>query len=440
MVSGSGKFFIGCLFGLVLFLAPLSPAARDVSLGEAIQISQEHSYRLKSARADSARADHEYKAAGAARYPTLSVEGVSYYIDETATAELPFGQSLELGTKDNYQIDVRLSAPLYTGGRLAGLIGARRAERQARAGMVRADEYQTALECQRAYLGLMVAEALLAAAEASRERIEILRKDVLNLHANGLADSLDILETELAYQQVLQMTVEKGTDRRQAEEVLAKLLGLSPGTTISPSEVIGEPEPPVSADSISVADIKRVELDIMESRLTAARQFHRLARADFFPALSGYVGYSAGKPNRNFIESDWNDNFIAGLALNWEFNLGGRTVNSSRAARQSVHILESEKRELEEGLILQTNLARDRLMLAFRRFDISRTEYRLAQRKYHLAELKQEAGHLTLNRLLEMEAELTSAEQLYQASMISFYIARAEFLYSLGSPDIFGGL
>lgn len=90
--------------------------------------------------------------------------------------------------------------------------------------------------------------------------------------------------------------------------------------------------------------------------------------------------------------------------------------------------------------MLQVKVGLANLKYAYRAFAISQEEYDISKRKFRLAKEKQKAGYMSVNRLLELEAELTATEQLYHASEINYYIKQNEYLYTLGSPGIYGGL
>ena len=430
------------LIAVLISLASACPASAGMSLDleQAIEMSLEHSYGVKSSLHDSIAASHDYKAARSLRFPTLSLDASSYYIDEIPSVEFPFMGERQLGVRDNYQADFRLSLPLFTGGRISNRIKMSRENVQAKSLALAARQLNTAYNCRKAYLGLMLARAIASSAEASLERIKIIRQDVSNLHASGLADSVDILEAELAYQKGLQMLAEKQTLERNAAISLNRVLGLPEDMEISPTEEI--PAPPSSDTQAwkSPERINRPELSVLDNRVRTAEYLSRLNKADYFPSLSGFVGYSVGKPNKDFFDNEWNDNYIAGATLNWQFNLGGKTHHGVRSAGQAAFSARMSRKQLEESLTIAAAVALENLKLAYHTFTISRKENEIAEAKYRLGQNKQKQGYLTVNRLLEMEAELTASEQLYRASMISYYISEAEYFYAVGADKIYGGL
>ncbi|UCD95565.1 MAG: TolC family protein [Candidatus Zixiibacteriota bacterium] len=421
----------------VCILAVAALAETPLTLKQAIELSLDHSYGIKSARHDSAAAVYDHKAAGSQRLPTLSLEALSYYIDEIPSIEFPFVGEKDLGVKDNYQADFRLSLPLFTGGKISSQIRMTGENRQVKSFALEAQQLYTAYNCRKAYLRLMLARVIVSSAEASTERIRIIRQDVDNLYINGVADSVDILEAELAYRKALLMLSEKKTGEMNAASVLKQILGLPRDADIQPIEEIPIPE---NSTKETQSSISRPELRMLDSRKRVAEYLSRLNKADYFPSLSGFVGYSVGKPNRDFFNNEWNDNLIAGAALSWQLNLGGRTHHGIQSAKQAAFSAQMSKMQLEESLTTAADIALQNINLAYETFVTSQKEHEIARDKYRLGKNKQKEGYLTVNRLLEMEAELTAAEQLFRASMISYQTALTGFLYAIGSDRIYGGL
>jgi len=417
-----------------------APAEASLSLSEAIRLSQERSFKIKSSIFDSVGAVQDYRLSKSLRYPTLSLNAASFYVDNLPSMSFPLIGARNLGSKENYQADIRLSLPLFTGGKIANQIRISYENVRAKSLSLAADQLNAAYRCRKAYLNLMLSRAVALSAKASLERVRLVRQDVYNFHKSGLADSVDILEAELAYEIASLTGSERQSLARDASIALMQILGLASDSEIAPGEMAPLPAEPVFRDSVPMTEIARPELKILDSRIIAANQLERFNKSSYFPSLSSYIGYSTGKPNRDFFNDKWNDYFTAGVTLNWELNLGGKTSYSAGSARQAAFSAQMSKKELEESLTLMANIALENLHQAYRTFVSSQKEYDIARAKYRLGQEKQKVGNLTVNRLLEMEAELSSAEQLYQASIINYYLSETEYLYATGSPKIYGGL
>jgi len=373
------------------------------------------------------------------RYPSLSIDARSAFVDNIPSVEFPVIGSRELGAKESYQADIKLSVPLFTGGKIGSRIKVNFENLKAQSYALKAERMNSAYNCRRAYLGVLLAEAVLAAGEASLDRIDIIRRNVHNLYEGGLADSIDILEAELAYQQEHLAVSEKMSGVNKTRTSLALILGLPADSELKLTEDIAPPSDNEKQLS-GPAQPKRAELKMLDHKIGVADHLSRLNVSQYFPDINGFAGYSYGKPNRDFFNSGWDDYWMAGLALNWELNLGRKTSHGINSARQRASSARMVRHDLERSLTILTETAVENMELAYQTMLTSKKEYEIARTKYRLAENKQNSGMLTVNRLLEIEAELGAAERLYRASIINYYLAQTEYLYAIGSEKIYGGL
>jgi len=433
---------------LLIFLTgalPVSAADEvNLTLDEAIESALDHSFAVKAARYDSLAAFHEHRAVSAERFPTLSLEARTVYLSNLVEiSSLPTPGAIEIGTKETYQADIRLAVPLYTGGKLSNRIGLSDSELSARGFDLESRRRTTAYYSRRSYLGLLLADALVGAAEASLKRIRTIKNDVANLYDNGLADSVDILDAELAHEKGRSMLLEKETFRRNASQSLAVVTGYPINTVFKLSETIIEPEEVIEdylTLEIDSASLERPEINALEARLTAADRMVAMTRGGYLPNLSAFVSYSAGKPNRNFFDAEFDDYFSIGAMLTWEFNLGLKTGRNIANARRKRDALRMSRDQLHESIYLAASMDFEELKHAYDVYRIALNEKNITEHKFRLAKEKQQAGDLSVNRLVEMEAELTAAEEQYSASIINFYLSETELLHSLGSSQIYGGL
>jgi outer membrane protein TolC len=429
---------------LFLCLAPVFrpypvEARQQLSLEQVIELAEKNSLSVEAARHDSLAAAYRYRAAAALRYPVLSMNAKSFYINELQSVDMPLG-SLEIGSRENYQTDANLSVPLFTGGSITSRIRMRESDVTVEGLRLRAERLRIAHASRRAYFELLNATSSVKATRASLERVQLIERDVRNLHGQGLADSLDILETRLAFEEAQQRLDETQTRRINAAAELARLVGYRSGEGIEIVEVLPPPAYSVT-DTLEVTRemIDRPELRIVEERIRIAERAVTLERSKFFPTVSAYAGYSAGKPNRDLFNKTWNDYFSVGLSLQWDFNLRGQEYQEMQGLRHSAAAARMTKRDLEDSIVLRARIARTNLQQAYRSFETAQNKYDIAKRKFRLATERRTYGQLSVNRYLELEAELAATEEQYRASVSSYYIAETEYLYAIGSPAIFGG-
>jgi len=428
-------------FAFTLILAGSVGASAPLTLTETIKMAQEHSFAVEASGYTLKAAKSNLNSVNAERYPTLSIDASGFYIDKLQKiTALPV--EMEIGSHKNYQANLRLSVPIYTGGRLNGSITAARAISESELYNYQSQKMAIAYRSRLAWFNLSMRQRLVNSAEASFERIRIIKENVSNLYQNGLADSVDILETELAYENGREQLLRIENDLNNASTSLAILIGIGSQEVIELSLEIPTPDSSILYYRDLLVDtdsIFRPELKMMSSQIKLARQQVKIKKAAWFPSLTGFGGYSVGKPNRDLFNTEWNDFFSAGLQLNWKFNFGGKTSNHVASAKQKLSSAQTNYLAVEEKLMLEAETSLEDLLSAYQLYELSKRKHNITGLKFRLAKEKQKAGGLTVNRLLEMESEYSSAEQIYFVSQLKYYINESYFLYAIGSDKIYGG-
>lgn len=417
-----------------------SLTARDLSLQEALKLAAKHSFSLKKVKAQSEASRTELSAATAERFPTLSLGAGSYYISEvpTFTIELPTGNSFtrDFGTSETYQADIRLSLPLFTGGKITGGIDLAKAGVASSRALERMEtdylHYLTRLK----YFNLYRANLLAAIARTSLKRTGIILDDINSLFEAGAADSVDLLDARLALTRADYAVTQAETFRKTAEIELSTLLGLNLPDSLALTTQLKEPEPLAKMEEFhedkAELMLSRANISLYQSRL-------KLARADYFPMLSVYTGYSYGKPNLDRFNNTWNDYYTIGANLSWSFNIGGKHINKVRAAHYNLSSARHEYDRVLENLNQQLAVAREYVKNAYEKYLSAREENRITENNYRLATERHRQGVLATNRLLEIETTLTASQSSLAATLVDYHIALSNYYYISGSTRLSEG-
>ncbi len=422
------------IFLLLLVAFPVSAQSADLTIRQTIDKALVHSYALKKSAALDSAAASTVSAAKAERWPTLSLSGTAQLIDNIPVVQFAPGQSRELGSKETYQTDLRLSLPIFTGGKIGYGVDLARASQELQSALAKGDSDRVAYTAWSEYLGLTRAEQLVKVAEASQKRAEIINRDVQSLVSAGVADSVDLNDAKLALTRAQLGVKQANNQLRTAEIRTAILIGADPHQSISPATAI--PEPPDSMTSAAVSLESKSEIRASAAAASIARAKVHLTIADFLPTLSGYGGYSYGKPNGDFFNNKWRDFWSAGTNLSWSFNLGGRTQAKNKSSRYELRSAQSEQSRVAEQLDREVRLAGEQLSLARDRYESARIEFQIAGDQFRLAQQRHQNGDLTSNRLLDIETSLTSAQSSLAASLSDYWLATAYWYFCAGSPKL----
>jgi outer membrane protein TolC len=343
----------------------------------------------------------------------------------------------ELGTQDTYRTDLRLTLPLFTGGRVTAGIRLAEAESRLREALARARHDEVLLSARVEYLRLHQADQLVAAAAASLDRARLVKRDIETLHKAGAVDSTELLEAELVLTSA-RTALDQATSTRSRQLIrLNLLLGRPVADSIVLTTIL--PEPDTSLPPVQIP-LSKPELATAAASVTVGEHQQTLGRSNWWPVLSLYGGYTFGKPNRDMFSNRFDDYLTAGVNLNWSFNLGNRTSHQVAAARAVTEAARAEYRDMERILNREAHLAREQVLLAFRIYLSVHTRHAIASDNYRLARVRHREGNLPSNRLLEIEAALSATEAELAAAKADVFVAKSVFLFTVGSDDLRKGL
>ncbi len=415
-------------------------SALELTIKEAISRGVDRSYSIKSSIQDSLAARFEYLSARTAFWPVLSLNATGFYSNPIQTIHTPWTE-IGLGQKENYLADLKISLPLYAGGRLSNRLKMQRALLDMSGLDLEAKRLDIARAIRTLSLQFLIAEASLASAEASLARLNLLAEDVRNRFDNGLADSIDLLESALSLSSARRSVLDKSTALTAARIALATHLDLPETEKIVFVDSIPPPKNPAeNPESYPMQVDNRPELKAALSKITVSELTEKLTRGNLLPGLTAFVGYSYGKPNRDLTGDSWNESYMSGLTLHWEFNLGAGDIKNFQAAKSRTESSSLAKEDIAESFSTAARIACLELQNSYDQFLLSKTEFSIAENKYRLALEKQKAGSLALNRVLESEKELAASEQQYRQAILYYYLKETEYFYSVGSSKIYGGL
>ena len=425
---------------LVFLSVAASLSARDLTLEQAMQMAREHSFAIKKAQASALGAGSDLSAARAERLPTLGVTGVASYTNKTAQMNInvPGLISLqrEIGSKEKYQTDFRLNMPLFTGGRISGGIDAATASADYYQALESATTDQITYVAHLEYLNLSRADQLLAASESARRRTGLIQQNITSLFEAGSADSIALLDARLAVSKADQAVDQAKTNRRGSEIRMLTLIGIDPSENLTVTDTLPEPQLDPAKGSLSS---QKAELRAAEAAVRLSQSRIRLAKVEFWPTISAYGGYSYGKPNLDQFNATWNDYWTVGANLNWSFNIGGRAASKTRTARFNTTAAQSERDLTKENLERDISLSYEQMKLAYTKYQNSLDQFQIANDNYRLAKQQHQNGDLATNRLLEIEADLSSSESNLAAAKADFFAAQTAYRFALGSDTITKG-
>lgn len=321
----------------------------------------------------------------------------------------------DLKLNGTYTAGLRLEQPIYMGGKI------RSAYRMARigeeiAGLSEAKtRTEVILQSDEAYWTYVQTVELAKTADAYRDLIVQLLRDVENAYNAGMKPRNDLLKVQVRLNEADLQVMQAENGVRLSRMNLCHVIGLPLTTEITAEDdlqeqALGTPPP---------ADITaRAEYGMLSKQIELKEQQIKLARSEFLPELGvmGNFGYANGlKLNGNRLLDKTSFSAVVSLSIPL-FHWGeGRNRVKSAAAERNIAVLQRD--ELSEKMELELQRARNEL-------DESEMEVQLTGRSVEQAEENMRESLNRYNAGMETMSDHLEAQTLWQQARSELIRAR----------------
>jgi outer membrane protein TolC len=424
--------------------APLAALAQhggrvELSLPAALDRAKSVAPKLRQLRALESAARFSTEIAQGSRWP--SVNATAGY---TRTSDVP-ELAVNLGTgpvtifpniPNNYRTRIEAALPLFTGGKLSGLVAAAKSQERAVQSDVATGNADLTLETTVGYWLLVTTgetETVLKAALASYDAH---LKDTENRQANGLAARNEVLAVQVERDQSELSLIQARNTLQISHANLLRLLDYPPETRIQPTESLDAMSSSASSTEQSVARALRARPDraALSARLAAAEEVVRVARSTWWPSLAATGGYDYSRPNKRILptEDNFQGTWDVGVALSMNLFEGGRTAAAVDQARAQAEAIRQALADLDQRIrldvtsrLLDLESAQAAIPVAIRGVDAGTENLKVSQNRYR-------AGVIPSSELLDAETALLRAALRKVEVLARLQIARAQLARAVG--------
>jgi outer membrane protein TolC len=416
-------------------LALAAPAAAsDLSLDDAIRAAWRSNLGLAAAGAQVEAARADASAAGAAAYPTLSVQARAVRTDEPMTA---FGLRLDQGriapadfapsrlndppALTAIGAGVTLTQPIFAGGRISAGHRALGAVADAEAATRERRSQELALGVTEAYFGAQAAAQGLRFADDLLAQAQETERFVKARNGQGLALDADVARAT-AFRASAEAERAAAAQRVEtARSALVLLAGDEAASASLTTPLEGAPAPLAGAGD-------RPDLRAARLRRDAARAGVSAARGALLPELAAQASLETLRTQQLDTGTSW---YTVGVVARWQLGVAdARHLSAARAraraAEDALGWLEREaRRDADEARrAVETAAARARSADEAVAASESARTLRLARHRQ---------GLLPLTDVLDAEAGLAGARALLLQSRLEARVARARLALALGT-------
>jgi len=416
-------------FGMILVVVFLwGTPAMGMDMEAAVQAGLAAHPSLAALKRAVEGAELGIRAAQGALGPSVSVDYGYTRLDEVPTL-----LGMPAGTRDNWQMRLRVEQPLFTGFALLSAVERAKIQREEAAARLEDARERFALGIREAFLGLLQARAVQRAAAESVERLRAHVRRNQAYYETGLRPKLDVLQAQVdvakAEHQLVAAENAVAIAQTRLETLLASKVPLQ-----FEGELDFRPLTRSMEECLETAHRKRPDVRVAAFAVDVARQEARIAAAPLYPQVQAALDYlrSGDDPSVSgdvyHAPSQWQ--IQAGV--HWKLFDWGQTYFSARQADSRVDRLLQEYEALRLEVTyevrqryLQVGEAAKRLVAAKEGVVAAKESLRMAQARY-------EAQVGTNTDVLDAQTALTEAETRVIQALADHGVAVARLVAAMG--------
>jgi|LGVD01.1.fsa_nt_gb outer membrane protein TolC len=430
------------LVATLVLLCSFSPGlTAELTLRGCVDLALQNNNGLKAAEEELAAAREAGVISRAGFFPALRLKGGYSLLDQAerlivegdsfAPGIPPTDTELPVGDQSFYELNLSLTQPLFTGGRLTHTH--RRAERMHDETRHRLDRRKRELSrdvelaFNQALNDQLFTEVLAKAIQAKGERLRVLKA----LEEEGYIGREEVLqqETDLLFTE-LDLTRSQNSEQLNRRR-LAHLIGNEVG--LGQLRLVGKSFN--AALTLSLADVLAAALRQREELLAAASRVEVLgeeiaiARSGYYPQFSLEGRYTRQKETNLTRDDAW----LLAAQLEWSLFEWGSTNAEVRQKAARKRKAQYQRRELENAVLLEAEQVWRAVKEAEQAIAAHDKQLKTSEFRWSLVVERYAEGNVQLADLIEAEADLLKAYHQYLMAInnLDADLARLEAAASL---------
>lgn len=422
---------------------PAVPAARPITLAEALTLAAQNNLGLRVAAYETQVARSQLAQAEAFRRGLLTGNAQYTRVNErpatTITVPNPPGPPLSVTLAppeaNLWSIGVTYQLPLYTGGRNEAQIALAKANLRGAESTLERIKQQLVLDVRQAYYTMLLAQAGIGVSQravaSAEENLRVARARV----QAGASPRFDEVQAEVSLANARQGLVRARSSAALATQALDALLALPLDTVLQPRETMAV----VALRGEVPALIRRAletrpELAEHAARIEAAQAAVEIARAGTRPLLVLNAGSSYGNSTTTSVTGGSTAGLTWSVTLSGTITLsdGNLTAERIREAQLRVEQLKATEAQIRQGIELDVRRAVINYASAVEEVAVADKAVEQGHEQLRIANVRFQAGVSTNLEVVTAQAALSQAELSRVQAVYNVNVARAQLDRAVG--------
>lgn len=431
-------YLLGWCFGLFI------PAFGQVelNLADCLQLAYQNSNLVKSAQVSYQVAEKKYALATSDRLPALNFGSLYTRIGKVSSFSIPMGpagekRKFQFGTPNRINLDLRLDLPLYTGGRMGGIIAI---SSQA----LSAASLQRELQMSRLtdlviakYYGFLLDRESIRLQDSNFRRSQHFQELTQKRFDEGGVPRLEVLRAQVQAQSALSALQEAQANLEKSKIALAKVLG-PPEIDLKIAGQFRLVKIAVDENEfIRRALDRRIDLKLLQTQKNIQQDQVSIAKSGnkpnvfFFSGYNVINGFDPMAPNR--LIDNWNAGFQVSVPL---FD-GFATSYQVQEAKLNLKNVEIQQQELRDLIRMQVRQALIALAQAEQKINTLQQNMTLAQEVLKIADDQYQLGLVSALEVLDAQNRLSQSEFFHAQAIFNHTMAKLELCRAIEDYSLF---
>jgi len=427
----------GLILGLGMVLSAQLSQAQVLSLEDCLKTAFDQSLSLREAQQDVEVAREKLRQALSDFGFTIRTTYGYTWLD-SVTYKTSGLVKYQASSRDNYQWNVTLNQPLFTGFSLLTAKRLRELGLDVSQISLELAKLDLAVQVKEGYFSLLLAQKSQLVAEQAVKQLEAQVVTAQNFYEVGITPKNDLLQVQVELANSRQQLILAVNTVRLAKANLNTILRRDVEADIHIQDI--SEAPPVQfefGESMEKALSQRPEVQQAEKQVTILDESIRLAQAEYWPQVAFSADYTRGGDSPNvsgygFADDEDPDEATISVGLTWllwNWEKTKHTVAEQRALQiKARHTLNRIKDQISlevKGDLLNLAAAGDNI-------EVSRLAIEQAEENYRMSEERFKEQVTTSTEVLDAQTRLSQAQRNYYAALYDYHLAQAQLKRARG--------
>lgn len=449
LITVKRSFLLICLIiGSFYFVHGQDNDSVGLTLSQAREYALENNRTIRSSRIDLNIANQKIKENLATGLPQLSI--AANYLHQFTVPEISFGPffdvqrlpagpvtgdeirnaytegpKIPLGIKNNTVIDFTLSQLVFNGQYFVALKTAKIVRQMSEKTVAKAED-QVKKEIEVSYYSILVLQENIRLLRETEKSLNKMYEEVSGMNLQGLNEETDVDQVKVNRANVQSLITTLESQVEIAYKQFKFLLGFDFDQKVELTDSLRAFLDEGKLMNISGSEFNidnSIDYQIINIQENVNKQLLNLQKSSYLPTISAFYRHQeqTHQPTFNFAVKD-----VVGANLSLPIYSGGQRASKVSQAKYDLQKTRLNKQNMEQGLTMEFETARNAFQAAFRTFNINSESIELSRKIYNRTLIKFHEGVSSSLELTQIQNQFLNAETNYYNSMLELLKSKAE--------------